>query len=72
MGISGITWATEMVHLSKFAEVREDFNGNTFKIATQLQMIKNIKIIVIFKCTFKDVLMGIPQRDLLGITVAVL
>ncbi len=36
-GISGTTWATEIVHLSKFAEFREDLNGHTFNIATQLQ-----------------------------------
>ncbi len=34
--ISGITWATEMVHLSKFAEFHENLNGNIFNIDTQL------------------------------------
>ena len=38
-GISETTWATEMVHLSKFAEFHEDFNGHIFNIATQLQII---------------------------------
>ncbi len=52
--ISGTTWTTEMVDLSKFAEFGEDLNGNTFNIVTQLQIIKNIKI-MIFKCTFKEV-----------------
>ncbi len=53
-GISETNWATEMVHLSKFAEFHEDLNGHTFNIATQLQiMIKCQKMI--FKCTFRQV-----------------
>ena len=52
-GISGTPWPTEMVHLSKCAEFREDFNGNTFNIVTQIQIIVNVKII--FYYTFKEV-----------------
>ncbi len=33
---SDCTWATEMVHLSKYAEFHEYFNGHTFHITTQL------------------------------------
>ena len=45
-GIPGTTWATQMVHLSKFAEFYEDLNGNTSNIATQLQIIINVQIMI--------------------------
>ena len=35
-----------MVHLSNFADFQEDLNGNTFNIATQLQIIINVKITI--------------------------
>ena len=53
-GISGTTWATEMVHLLKFAEFHGNLNGNTFNIGTQLQIIINVKIVTL-KCTFNEV-----------------
>ncbi len=54
-GISETTWATEMVHLSEFAEFCEDLNGHTCNIATRLQMIVKCKKKKIFKCTFREV-----------------
>ena len=38
VGISGTTWATEMVHLSKFEEFHENLNGNTINIDTQFNL----------------------------------
>ena len=46
VGISGTTWAIEMVHLSKFAEFHENLNRNTFNIDTQSQMVINVKTII--------------------------
>ncbi len=56
MGISGTTWHTEIVHLSKFAEFSQGINGNIFSIASLLQITTNLRIITCKCIPLKDIL----------------